>query len=415
LEKKKKYIILKITNQGIYYNASGLIDWKHTNFPPKDCFKINERNGIFWEVEMLSFDKSSGTLDVRVVDYECADRDNIFSSQTPKYEIKRLIIHELIWSYFEQFLSSYRHNAFKDIALFNSKKETEKTKYSNFEFGIPMNKKVEVESKFPLMKTTFKMGYVELLKKVKGLKEPVKIALYNDHIIPEFDHVKPFFKKALGKKMIDVTGTIEIKINGEVKVDCHSKAIDNINEGVISSVKRLKLRSSIYDPKVIPVDKSLFTPEDYFEKTDEQLGNTFHRNDKDIINDILDLEGIRNRRELMFLSGKLQSKNRGLRFTLSPKFGFLFYVEGEEMDHFIWELLDSHATYIWSIDKIPLSLEMKYKLLDREINFIRDNGRRAFLDNVRESEFLFSRVKHGESGLVDGFSRWKSLVKEKLV
>lgn len=107
----------------------------------------------------------------------------------------------------------------------------------------------------------------------------------------------------------------------------------------------------------------------------------------------------------------------GLRFTLSPQFGFLFHVEGEEMDHFIWELLNTHATYIWSMEKRGMALGKKFKLLEREINFIRDHGGKAFLNNEKSSEFVFSKVNHEHSGsdLIDGFPKWKMRVNEKLV
>ena len=106
----------------------------------------------------------------------------------------------------------------------------------------------------------------------------------------------------------------------------------------------------------------------------------------------------------------------GLRFTLSPKFGFLFYVEGKEMDHFIWELLNSHATYIWSIQKELTSLENKLKLIEREVNFIRGNGRRIYLNSEKTEDLIFNKINHenSETGVVDGFPKWKMRVNEKI-
>lgn len=107
----------------------------------------------------------------------------------------------------------------------------------------------------------------------------------------------------------------------------------------------------------------------------------------------------------------------GLRFTLSPQFGFLFHVEGEEMDHFIWGLLNTHATYIWSMEKEEMALDKKLKLLEREINLIKDHGRKTFLSSKKSSEFVFSKVNHEHSGsdLIDGFPKWKIRVNEKLI
>ena len=411
----KKCILLKITNAGIYYNSNSFVDWKDTNFPSKDNFTFNERNGIFWEVEMLAFEKQQSALKVRVIDYNSNKKEGKFSQQTPKYPIIKIYFKDLIWENIEQLLSTYKHKAFDGIALFRTiSLKGEKDSPINADYSKITITRIEVDTKYPLKKLTFKMGYAEFVKKVKGVQDPIKINLYNDHIIPEFDHVKPFFIKALGRKAIDVSGTIEIMADGSYEVNCQSKVIAGINESLISGVKRLRLQAFI-KPKVIPVDKSLFTPEEYFEKTKENLGNTLSQSEEELFNNIAELEGIRNKRELTFLAGKLQNRKSGLKYTLSPKFGFLFYVKGEEMDHFLWELLNSHATYIWSIERRDSNLEIKYKLLEREINFIRDHGRNAFLGNSSESDFIFSRVKHGTRGIVDGFPKWKSLVMEKLI
>lgn len=268
------------------------------------------------------------------------------------------------------------------------------------------------------MKTKFKMGCVEIEKRIKEINDTVTIVLLNSHIIPEFDHIKPYFSKILGKKKIEVTGYVEVDENDKIKVNCESKEINLIDEESITSVKALHLKKSILSPKPIVVDKSLFSPEEFFNsEKDEVLGNISGKNDNEILQAILELGGIRNRKQLIYLSGKLQSKNTTLKFTLSPKFGFLFFVEGEEMDHFLWELLNSHATYIWSIAKDAMATEEKFRTLEREINFIRENGRRIYLNSEKKSDFIFSKVNHESSktGVVDGFPKWKMRVNEKLI
>jgi hypothetical protein len=262
------------------------------------------------------------------------------------------------------------------------------------------------------------MGYIELQKKIKGFPKKVTIHLKNDNIIPEFDHVKPFFAKALGKRKIEVSGYMEIDEKGAIAVRCQSKEVNQINEELISAVKRLQLKKSIFSPQVVTIDKSLFTPEEYFEGLEEEhLGNSLRQSDKDLLEEMLQFEEIRNRSQLLYLSGKLQSPNTGLRFTLSPQFGFLFYVEGEEMDHFIWELLNTNATYIWSIDKKDFSLEDKFKQVERQVNFIKDHGRRLYLRSEKPTDLTFSKINHENSkaGVIDGFPKWKKKVNEKLV
>ena len=77
----------------------------------------------------------------------------------------------------------------------------------------------------------------------------------------------------------------------------------------------------------------------------------FIQNENDVLNLLVEKGKIRNWRNLEYLSADKQSENYKFKFTLHPEFGFLFLVEGEKYLHFIWELRNSNATYLWSIEK----------------------------------------------------------------
>ena len=425
MNRERKYIILKISNKGVFYNNKEFIQWGNTNFPSKDSFNFNNRFEIFWKVELKSFNRKNRELEVDVVDYKVSNKKELFNKQKPKYIIERLKFKELKWIELEKVMNWFTRNKFNKISdskiKESKKKEAIGFSPKDFDLGsveIDKSRKVKFKVQHSLMKTKFKMGFVEVEKRINGIPGKVKLILQNPHIIPEFDHVKPFFAKAIGKRKIEIMGSAHIDEDGQMNINCQSEEINQINEELITSVKRLKLKDSILNPKVVAVDKSLFTPDEYFDSDEDNLlGNTLRKTDKDLLNEILRIEDIRNKKHLIYLSGKLQSNKTRLKFTLSPKFGFLFHVEGNEMDHFIWELLNSHATYIWSIEREGISIERKFQLLEKEINFIRDNGRMVFLRNQTTSNFVFSKINHGSSGsnLIDGFPKWKLRVNEKLV
>ncbi|NBC07471.1 MAG: hypothetical protein GVY26_09790 [Bacteroidetes bacterium] len=420
--KAEKHIILHITNQGVFYNEASCIDWAHTNFPPKDTFNFNERFTLFWKARLLSFDAGRSLLKVDIVDYEVGKAPAAFAKQKAKFPFQNMEFSPLQWEAIEPVMNIYNKQLFRPILA------PQKTRYISYQeeeewvdFSEPEEQKTRVDLQFeyPLKKAAFKMGYVEVEHQISELPEQtLTIPLENPNILPEFDYVKPFFAKALGKKKIEVAGYLEIDASDHIEVRCHSKDINRINENFIATVRKLRLEDAIFKPKKTTVDKSLFTPEEYFEGLDDsELGNTLRQSDKDLLSDLLESDKVRNRKQLLYLSGQLQSERSGLRFTLSPKFGFLFHVEGETMDHFIWELLNSHATYIWSIDRFGTSLEHKFRLIEREINFIRENGRRVYLDHTGNEGLVFHRVKHenSEAGLVDGFPKWRVRVGECLV
>lgn len=420
--KPEKHIVLRITNQGVFYNTTSCIPWAHTNFPPKETFNFNERSTIFWKARLLSFDAGRSLLKVEVAGYDLEQEPAAFARQKAKFPFQNLEFSPLQWEALEPHMNIYNKQLFQPIL------KTPKTwriprpgdeEWVDFSEPEEQKDRIELRFEYPLQKAIFKMGYVEVEHQVKELPEqPLAIPIENPNILPEFDHVKPFFAKALGKKKIEVTGYLEIDEAGGTEIHCQSKEISQINDKFIATVRKLRLEDAIFKPRRITVDKSLFTPEEYFEGFDEaELGNTIRQSDKDLLSDLLDSEKIRNRKQLLYLSGQLQSQRTGLRFTLSPKFGFLFHVEGETMDHFIWELLNSHATYIWSIGRSGTSLEHKFRLIEREINFIRENGRRVYLGHARNEDLTFSKVNHenSESGLVDGFPKWRVRVGEVLV
>ncbi len=145
------------------------------------------------------------------------------------------------------------------------------------------------------------------------------------------------------------------------------------------------------------------------------MGNTLKISEQSLLKDILELKGIRNRKQLEYLAGKLHSKDEPIRFTLNPNFGFLFWVKGEKMHHFIWELLNSHATYMWSIDKDRFGKKKLLEKIDEIINFIRNNGRTQYLNNSEGDDFIFSRIIHDGSALKDSFPKWRVRVNEKIV
>jgi hypothetical protein len=86
---------------------------------------------------------------------------------------------------------------------------------------------------------------------------------------------------------------------------------------------------------------------------------------------------------------------------------------GEQQYHIIWETLDTEeATYIWHVEKSKSTLKGKLKDIDRDLGFIRSNGRQAFIDTPREN---FSRIIHDYTETKKGFILWKDQLQSRLV
>ena len=121
----------------------------------------------------------------------------------------------------------------------------------------------------------------------------------------------------------------------------------------------------------------------------------------------------------MYLSGKKQSENYPIRYTLHPHFGFLFLVEGIENNHFIWELLNSNATYIWTFERHS-DIELQFKRIENIINVIRACGREkyksAYINGGQDNDLVFRVIKHEHIGsdIIDEFPKWKDRLNEQL-
>lgn len=353
-----------------------------------------------------------------MIDYEANYSIQQFATQQPKFLFRSIVFKDLKWRALEKTLNIYRRHQFSDISDANLLQDQTFASETEAETDSFPYKKIDFKVSHPLKKTRFQLGYVELEKKIKGLRAKVTLVIENPHILPEFEPIKSYFAKIIGKKTIEITGTIAINSDGSIDTNAHSEEIKQINEDSITAVKRLKLWNSISKPTIKTIDKSLFTSQDFFDTEEEALlGNTYRKNEKKLLEDILGFEQIRNRKQLQYLSGKLQSTLTGLKFTLSPKFGFLFHVQGEEMDHFIWELLNTNATYIWSMERAGIPIKKKLILVEKQINLIRDNGRMVYLQSEKPPGLIFSKINHesAASHFKDSFPKWRQRINEKLV
>ncbi len=427
----QRTILIKVQNKGIYLNPELLIPIAMTNIP-SGYLTFSDRQEIYWEVNMLRYAEENESLRVSVTDYKPLSIST-FVSQKPKKAVSQVLFEKFDWGQLEPFLISYQKSQLLEVlenidanpfSFAKSIKEpsvhtkTEQPKSQGF-FNIPP---VEETFHVPFNECQLKLGYVLITKELPALGKRVDIKILNDAILPEFDAIKPWFAKKLGVKRIKVTVIINSNASNEISIKASSPQVDQINQELIDGIKYQRTLALTSEPNISFPDKSLFSADDVFSSFDEDpQGNVFVQSENDILSLLADNEKIRNRSQLVYLAGKKQSVDHKLRFTLSPDFGFLFFVEGEECNHFVWELLNSNATYIWSIDKDQDSVSIQYKRIENAINSVRAKGRTSYKNAYRENhidaDLVFNVInhKHIGSNFIDSFPRWKSKLNELLV
>lgn len=432
--------IIKIANNKLYYTPKEFVNISQTNF--SDFATFNARYEIFWLIKILQYKKNENILVVTVVEYEPKNTQDFFK-QKAKTKVNSFEFVKLKWEMLEPFLSSYQKINLVNIVedVFNEQNELlidspiiEKEKVEQLsliaddnlqEIKITEEKitKKTVYFNYYFKDANFKLGYVKIYKFFDFLIDKVDFKIYNDNIIPEYDFIKNYFPKAFNNnKQFKVKAIIEYKGNYVIKARAYSKEISLINDELISSVKKLRTLELMKVTQTEDVDKSLFTADEVWDTaTDEgQDGNIFKQTEEDIINILKDLPNVRNKKQLEYLAGSKHNSKEKIRFTLRPLFGFIFFIEGETMNHYCWELLDSHATYIWSFEKHEKT-NVQLKRIEEIINIIRDTGRKkyksAYIRNEMDTDIFFNTInhKHAKSDFKDSFVLWKHKFKELLV
>lgn len=416
--------LLRLHHNHLFFADGFSIELSATNIPQETLIDPSPEN-VFWEVRVLNYDKNTGAIQFEVLNYFVRECDSYYQQQ-PKGRINRVYFSNLTES--ATLKQAIKHYV-KNITFKESQEESPPVKAPLLDFGHNLEKEqsrsknfeIRKTLKIPFVEASFKLGYVTFFKRFKELDDTVYFKIPNDFVRPEFDHIKNYFEKALKRKTFDADIEVVIRGNKVAETKAHSLEIDKIDENLIQTVKISRTLACVraVQPQV---DQSLFTEENLFDQlTDDEMGNIFEQDEQDIMEILMNSEGIRNRKQLSYLAGKKQKSNQKIRFTMQPDFGFLFLIEGENMNHFCWELLHSNATYLWSIDKGDVAIELQYRRIEDSINNIRASNRttykRAYRENHVDEDLIFSVIKHDSinSDFKDGFVLWKHKLNEKLI
>lgn len=442
-------IIIKIEKDKIFFNLYHSISSNNTNIPVGNM-SFKYQDGIYWKIELIEYNNETQCWNVKVQDYNVKDISS-FSKQRSTKPIEKLNFEKLDWKKLEPQLMSYKPMSINAILL-NYPTDTLKQKdesdiniekHIQYEISridtnlIPIAStpqvELEIQSKIPLKDTinvpfsigfediTFNNGYVSFAKFIKQIRRRIDFEIKNDYVLKEFDNVKGWFSKRLKVNRIKVLAEIVLLDGQVIDIKASSEHIDMITPELIESIKQQRTLELTKPPKSRSNDKSIFTSEEIFNLLDHtyQEGNVFNQADNEIINILAISKNSRNRIQLEYLAQARQTTNSKIRYTLNPLFGFLFTVEGTENYHFVWELLDSHATYIWSIERTDKEIDILFKSIEEFINKIREIGRDEYKKAYRKSKdmgFTFNVIDHDiiTKSTNMGFIKWQTKLNELL-
>ncbi|MHA7943662.1 DEAD/DEAH box helicase [Formosa sp. 3Alg 14/1] len=226
----------------------------------------------------------------------------------------------------------------------------------------------------------------------------------NEEILPEFEVLKPYFVKVLNSKSINARIQIGFENATVISQMATSEDIDRINKEIVDSVKLQFFEQNF-------LRRVKFGNQENIEVSTKKLDVYFGSEDS-LLEKLLKNNKYVHHEQLLYLSKQHQHDIQKIRFVLNP-FSFVFLLEGVQRFHIVLETLDTkEATYIWHLPKNHALFKIELERINKNLNWIRNNGRQSFFETEREN---FSRIIHDYSEDRRGFYKWKNALEERLV
>ena len=406
-------IVLRPTNERLYLTDELALPWSATNLGEGN-FLLRTREPVYWEVEMTGYDRASGTLSVRIIDYT-ASADQYQPTRPARSTVRTVQFATLDRERFCAQLTYYRAS---ELPLSNgeplSAADSPAVSAASISPGsLPM---VDTEAASPrsyplnfsvsITELTIGDGYAEGY--YRDWIEAIRFRIPNSHLRKEFHPIRGYFARQLRRKTVEVTAQLTFDASGEPGIHtARSPQLSRIDDRLLE-VLRARTLQDLLRPE--ETDRRLFTPEELLANyaTDDPVRVLLPPPGAELLEEILRSQDVRNAAQLAHLASR-QEAGQKLRFVLSPRFGFLFFVRGEGMHHFLLELLDSHATYIWSFPREVGTLADHLERVTAEVQHLNAVGRSSYRHS-HTFPYPFWTVRHEAVGseFVDGFPRWKA-------
>lgn len=432
--------ILKMTYEGIFINSLERISYQNTNLPVHGFDFVGD---IFWKVA-IEASKDKTHLLVEVLDYN-AKNLSIFNAQKLVGEVPFIVFLPFKYEKFKQQVACRQsglmrslckdhplgskksihltHSISKKDKLYSTERIVEKVHFekqtqssqNNWTQQYTVNhfpKTVNISFKHKFSDCTIKDGMVEFSRKFNEARDTLIISVYNEHLKKDYDLLKPYFSNKLGKKTFLVNISLEVKGSEILSFKAVSADIDKIDQAFIEEI-RIRQIQSLKRIAIADEGKKLHSIDEVFLHSEQFSSNIFNNDINDIIKELTNGYSHRNSPQIVFLAESHNAANEKVYLTLKPLFGFVFYIPGLTQHHFIWELLDSHATYVWSFSKASYTQRESFDVTEQAINEIHHKGRNVYKAQFKAnpgSDFQFSPLDHelneNESSVV--FETWKA-------
>jgi len=241
----------------------------------------------------------------------------------------------------------------------------------------------------------------------------LELRVENGFLKSDFDYIKPYIAKRLGRITLTVSATIQTQGPEVIGTFATAELVDRITPDLIEQVRHWQIRRALNtagsEGKLVTVD-DLFR-EEVFEKSN------IKPTDAEFVEDILAINKPKHADHIRYLSARHVTTVMRLRWVKQQR-AFLFLLLGKQDSFLILEKLNSkEATYLWKLHAkgSELSenrglLKQKREWVEQEISIIRTEGRKVYKANTSDD---FTAIWHDYES-EDGFAVWKDRLHQVL-
>jgi hypothetical protein len=395
----ERELIISLYVGQIWFNHKENISYRQTNLP-KAAFAFKEEE-VFWKIQMLGFDKATGVLRVKVLDYRVAEHKSMYLQDDPKYPVKELVFEKLDWYELEPLLSDAEVDTLRPFLLhappvFRMERPVQKPAAPPPVFRVPFN----ITVKIPFKDILFGEGKASFDLQL-DYYAPFSVDYHYVFLQESFNFCKEWFLKRFKRNYVQVSANGFILNRKLDKYTLLSDDLHSIDEKMILAIREVVLKD--YVKKVLKEESGKHVRgvrhiiEESGLKNLNPKGTTLSARELEILMSTILARNARNEKQLAFLSDHTSVQMNHLKFTRPPYKGLIFSFQGGMFMHFVWELLNSNATYIWSFPIDRHSGPDMHEFLEKYIAMITEDGRLEWKRNRTEQlqeGHLFSSVNH---------------------
>jgi len=397
--------IIKMTNERILFSPTQSVLYANTNLP-KDHFVLKERIQIYWLVELIRVPGNRKEARVRIEDFQFKEIGR-FTHQSVLREVPFLRFEEIDKDAFLGFCALYDLPRLEKLFSVSSKApsansqgfEVNETAVLQNLNSVPIVREYTEEFRMKFTDGEIVDGAILFVKNLEGTDSNLVFEIRNPTLIKAHNLIKEYLAKKLRKDTVTITATIKYSERKASVAIASSEDIALIDETFIQRIKYKQIKSLL---KIGQTDgKAIYGLDELLLQSSELKGNFLQTNIENIL-DVLTSNGEhRNTKQLAYLA-QTQSLDEVVYLTVTPNFGFVFYLQYENGRSYVWELLDSHATYIWIFEKMARDRSTEFNIVENAINEIRQGGRIAYKNKHRDehtaADYRFHTIQHALEG-----------------